>query len=115
MAQLKNITKSQILAKNVREARSLWSRTKGLIGSDTLPKEETLWISYCNSIHTFFMKYPIDVIFVDKNLRIKQVKFNVRPWSVLLPVWGATSVFEFESGKLDFTNLEVGDQLHVGN
>jgi uncharacterized membrane protein (UPF0127 family) len=90
------------------------TRGKGLLGRSTLATEEALWIHHCNSIHTFFMKFAIDCVFVDRNLKVKKVYHGVRPWRLVLPVLGASSVIEMASGTAASLKINVGDQLHVG-
>lgn len=114
MATLMNKTTNQILIPQLDIARTFWKRGKGLLGRSSLPEQEALWIHHCNSIHTFFMKFAIDCVFVDKNLKVKAVYKDVRPWRLLLPVWGASSVIEMTSGTASKLKVSVGDQLYVG-
>ncbi len=113
MARLINLTQKQTLAGSVLKARSLWSRMKGLLGRDSLGPSETMWIAPCSSIHTYFMRFPIDVIFVDRKLRVKAYYFNVPPGKTIWPRWGYHSVFEFQAGALIEAHIQKGDQLHV--
>jgi uncharacterized protein len=118
--KLVNKSRNLELADDVRVAQSFWSRTKGLIGQSSLPRGSSLWIQgtrfiACNSIHTWFMSFPIDAIFVDRKLRVKAVYRNLAPWRVTWPTAGAHSVFEMAAGALTESNVEIGDQLHVGN
>lgn len=109
-----NKTTNQTLLPQVLEARTFWERGRGLLGRSGLPEGEALWIHQCNSIHTFFMKFSIDCVFVDRNLQIKAIREDVRPWRLILPVWGARSVFEMAAGSVKAMKVKVGDQLHVG-
>jgi len=118
--RLENKTKTIEVANNVRVARTFWQRAKGLLGEKSLPEGHALWIQGsdlvgCNSIHTFFMRFPIDVIFVDRNLKVTKVYRNLGPWRVTWPAPGAHSVFELPAGSLSLHTVEVGDQLYVGN
>lgn len=115
MAQLLNQSKNIVLAEEVEIAAHFWARLKGLLGREDLSPGLVLWIHQCNSIHTWFMKFPIDVIFADKNLKICAVFPNIEPWQFIFPVHRASSVFEFTAGDLKKKNLEVGDQLYVGD
>lgn len=114
MATLLNKSKNTILANNLAETRGPWSRLKGLLGTSELPLGNGLWIPKCNSIHTCFMNYAIDVVFVDRDLRVQYVKKEMEPWKLILPVWRAASVFELPAGMAAKCATEVGDQLHVG-
>lgn len=114
MAALMNKTTNQVLVPHLEVARTFWSRGKGLLGMSSLPEGQALWIHRCNSIHTFFMKFSIDCVFVDKNLKVRAVYQDVRPWRLVLPVWGASSVIEMPSGASSKVKISVGDQLYVG-
>lgn len=114
MKSLTNKTTQQILIPRLEVADTFKTRNKGLLGRTSLPFEEALWIHRCNSIHTFFMKMPIDCVFVDRQLKVRKVFHDVLPWRLVLPVWGASSVIEMASGNARRLNINVGDQLHVG-
>jgi uncharacterized membrane protein (UPF0127 family) len=103
-----------ILLPDLQVAQTLWSRMKGLLGTRDLSREQGLWIHHCNSIHTFFMNYAIDCVFVDRELKVKALKKNIRPGRMTMPVWGADSVIEMSAGQIDRLGLQQGDQLHVG-
>ena len=67
-------------------AKTLFERMRGLIGVRHLPPGEGLLILKCNSIHTFFMAFPIDATFLDRNDNVVKVVRNIRPWRFF--VWG---------------------------
>lgn len=113
MAQLMNSNK-QVLLSDLQIAKRMWSRMKGLLGTKSLPESSGLWIHRCNSIHTFFMNYSIDCVFVDSDLQIKALVRDVKPGRLVPPVWGAKSVIEMKSGSIDRMGLQLGEQLHVG-
>ena len=66
--KLMNKTKNTLVADSVEMAKTLPARLKGLIGRQELPENGVLWISNCPSIHTFFMNFTIDAVFVDKKM-----------------------------------------------
>lgn len=115
MSLLKNNTKQTILAQDVRQAKTFLSRAKGLLGKIQLEPNEVMWIHRCNSIHTWFMKFPIDVVFVDKHLIVKSLYENLKPWRITFPNFKAKSVFEFSTGVIQNGQIEVGDELYVGD
>ncbi len=114
MKKLENSTTKTTLIPNLEVADDMRTRGVGLLGRSSLAEDHALWILRCNSIHTFFMKFAIDCVFVDKNLKVKAIYKDVKPWRLLLPVWGARSVFEMASGVSSKLNIRVGDQLNVG-
>lgn len=115
MAQLLNRTKNQILSHNLQIASSTFSRMRGLLGKASLEKNEMLWIHRCNSIHSFFMKFPIDCVFLNRHQIVCSLRPNIRPWRIVFPIWGASSVVEMEAGAIKVLNIEIGDQFHVGD
>lgn len=114
MKSLVNKTTQQTLIPRLEVADTFHTRGKGLLGRDSLAGDHALWIHRCNSIHTFFMKFAIDCVFVDRQLKVRKVYHDVRPWRLVLPVWGASSVIEMASGTAKRLNINVGDQLYVG-
>lgn len=118
--KLINKTKNVEVADSVRVANTFFKRAKGLLGERELSRGSALWIqgsrlADCNSIHTWFMRFAIDAVFVDKNLVVKAVHHNLTPWRVTWPAIGAKSVFELPSGTLSERPVDIGDQLYVGN
>lgn len=81
-------------------ADTFWKRAIGLMGKPGLEAGCGLLIPQCGSIHTCFMRFPIDVIFLDSNNRVVKVIQGVKPWRL---AWGgrqARSVLEVQSGWL---------------
>lgn len=115
MAALVNRTKSLTVAASVEEAKSYFARLRGLLGRRNLAAGTTLWLEPCDSIHTFFMKFSIDAVFVDRDLVVCKVVRNIPPWRLLTPVAHARSVFEFGAGQASPDRVGEGDQLHVGS
>ncbi|MCB0394636.1 MAG: DUF192 domain-containing protein, partial [Bdellovibrionales bacterium] len=89
MAKLINQSKNIELSHNVIEAKTFYQRLKGLLGRDGLPVRECLLFRRTNSIHTFMMKFNLDVIFLDRKDRVKSIHLNVKPGRIILPIWGA--------------------------
>lgn len=118
--RLLNQTRDTEVAGHVEIADSFWSRSRGLLGRDSLAEGHALWIQgtrlvACNSIHTWFMRFAIDAVFVDRDLRVRKIYRDLGPWRVTIPASGAFSVFELPAGALAGQTIEVGDQLHVGD
>lgn len=106
---------NKTLIPRLEVANTLWKRMKGLIGREQLSDDQGLWIPKCNSVHTFFMRFPIDLVFVDSEMVVRRTFRAVQPGRLILPVWGATSVIECSAGFLDkFSNtVRIGEKLHV--
>lgn len=115
MKQLTNKTKNKTLATHLDVASNFSTRAKGLLGKDNLPQGHALLIKNCSSIHTFFMKFDLDVIFVDRNLKVTSIHTNIPAWRLVIPRWGSKDVIEMASGQLSSAIVETGDELYVGN
>ncbi len=113
MMKLLNKTKNQMIATHVELADTFIKRAVGLLGHKNLEKENCMWFDECRSIHTFGMRFSLDVIFVDKNMIVKKVFYNVKPGRITLPVWSARAAFEFTAGSLSSHNIQPGDQLDM--
>jgi hypothetical protein len=96
---------------NIKVARSLVERSLGLIGKKDFGVFMGLKIESCNSIHTFFVRFPIDVVFLDEKNEILKVNENLKPFRFSSFVWKAKSVLEMPAGFAKKQNLEVGDKI----
>ena len=85
-------------------------RMKGLLGKSELPPGEGLLIRPASSIHMFFMRFAIDVVFVDKELVVRKVARGVKPWRVVF-ARGARSVIELAAGEAERRALAPGQRL----
>lgn len=115
MKVLINRSQQSLIIDQLTIADTLLSRIVGLLGRSALAENQGLWIKKCNSIHTFGMKFSIDCIFLDKNLKVRALRNNIHPWRLVLPVWGADSVIELAGGKILKLQISKGDQLYVGD
>lgn len=104
---------AELIVDHLEQATSLFERGKGLLGRHDLEEKQGLWIKPCNNIHTFFMKFKIDCVFLDERLVIQRIASNMKPFRVAGPVWKARSVIEFKAGTAEKAGLAVGDQLYV--
>src|SRR6266581_4526140 len=95
-----NRTRDVAVAANVRLADTPRSRRIGLLQHETLPSGDGLWIYPTQAIHTFGMRFPIDVVFLDRHMRVKRVYHRLAPFRLTRLVWGAPSGLELASGTL---------------
>lgn len=109
--RVKNLTRNTQLASGAQKADSFMRRFKGLMGVTELPLGEGLHIEPCNSIHTFFMKIPIDVLFLDKELKIVDIASAMRPWRTSRVYFGVKSVLELPAGTAEAAKTEPGDRI----
>ena len=99
-----------VLCRECRVADSFWSRLRGLLGTTPLRGDEGLLIPRTSSIHTHFMSYAIDVVFVDAEGRVRKLARDLRPWRVA-SCPGARDVVEVPSGRCDEVGLAEGAVL----
>ncbi len=111
--RLYNVSKECDIASKAKMADSFLKRLVGLMGKNGLENDECLVITPCNSIHTFFMKFPIDVIFMDKDCKVVKLIRGVDPKKMVMPVSGAHSVAEFDSRNEMTYGIEEGDVLKI--
>lgn len=103
----------QLLAERVVLANTFFTRLRGLIGRRRLDPAEALWLRPCNGVHTWWMHYAIDVIFLDRELRIVKLVENMRPFRLTAPHRAARSVLEMSAHTISQVQLKVGDQLEI--
>lgn len=101
------------LAENLVLANTALKRLQGLLGRSSLPLHEALWLRPCNSIHTFWMRFAIDVIFLDRQLHIVHLVENLRPFRLTAPTRQAASVIEMAAHSIARLQLQVGDELRI--
>lgn len=106
-----NQTRHTLLLSQVRVADNFWLRLRGLLGSDPLKQGEGLMLVGEKSIHTFFMRFPIDVAYVDKDRNIIRTQENMVPYRLGPLVFQSAYVLEMPVGTIKQTNTRVGDQL----
>jgi len=99
------------LAERVEEARTVLARLRGLLGRRELPEGEALRIEPCNSIHTFFMKFSIDAVFLGRDGTVLRALRGLRPWRATRIYPAAAMVVELPEGTLLRTDTHEGDRL----
>jgi hypothetical protein len=101
-----------VLARVVELADTRRARRRGLLGRTRLDKSAALVLSPCFAIHTAFMRFPIDVVFVDRYGFVKKVVRNLGPWRIAVAP-GANRAIELSGGVLGRDDVRVGDHLDV--
>src|SRR5271157_4483686 len=105
-----NLTRNTVLAACMEVADSAAKRNKGLLGRERLAPGEGLWIRPCEAVHTFWMRFPIDLVYLDRKNRIRKLVNAVPPWR-LSACLRAHSVLELQSGTIRETQTQPGDTL----
>jgi hypothetical protein len=86
---------------------------RGLLGRRELPSGEGILLNPASSVHMAFMRFPIDAVFLDRDMRVVKVASDLRPWR-LAGSKGAKSVLEIPAGEARRRGLSVGDRLIAG-
>jgi uncharacterized protein len=107
-----NTTTGEVIADKVKIAQTFVSRSVGLLDRVSLLKGEALVINPCNSIHMFFMKFSIDVLYLDKNNRIIKIVTDLKPWRLSQALF-AQKVVELESGTIAQMRIKCGDIVKI--
>ncbi|NBX93179.1 MAG: DUF192 domain-containing protein [Proteobacteria bacterium] len=100
-----------ILFNHCKVAQSFFDRFLGLMGKKSIPETEALIFPKCSSIHTFFMRMNIDVVFVSETGEVIRVFQNLAPWRMILPVRGARHAIEMGSQLASEKKIQEGDRL----
>lgn len=102
---------NEVLVEQCVVARNFFTRFLGLMGRTHLPANEAIIFPKCNSIHTFFMRMPIDVVFVSATGEVVRVLNSLSPWRLLLPIKGAVHTIELGPDQANQKKIRQGDRL----
>ena len=108
-----NLTRGVTVADSARVADRAWTRLVGLLRERHLALGDGLWITPCNSIHSFAMKFVFDAIFLDSSLKVVHLEQEMKPWRVSSIILSARSVLELPSGTVAQSQTELGDQFQM--
>ena len=112
--QVRNLTRDVVLADAAEVADTSAKRRTGLLKHTSLGPGEGLWIVPCESVHSFFMKFTIDVLYLDRQHRVKKIRPEMVPWRASACLT-AHSVLELPAGSITRTGTQKGDQLEIKN
>ena len=110
-----NKTQNTIIAQNASVAHSFYSRSKGLLGRSSLSEGEALIIPHCQSIHMFFMRFSIDVIFIDKQDKVVGLVEKIKPFQLSGVFWKASYAIEAAEGTIHSSQTQLGDLVQSVN
>ncbi len=108
-----NVTRSTTLATKAAIAKTPAARMQGLLGRDSLAAEEALVITQCRSIHMFFMKFPLDVIFINKQGKIVGLCPQIKPFHLSPIFFLAQDAIELPVGTIAQSQSKIGDFLQI--
>ena len=104
------LKENSMLLADVERTQTVFERTRGLLGRDGLSRQQGLLITSCNAIHTFFMRFPIDVVFLNRQYRIEKITPQLVPFR-LASCRRASMVLEMRSGTAAKAQLACGEKL----
>jgi uncharacterized membrane protein (UPF0127 family) len=110
--RVRNVTRGTSVGSEIASAKTNAERRTGLLKHQKLEEGTGLWIIPCEAVHTFFMKFAIDLIYLDRKRHVRRTVRALAPWrfSCCLP---AHSVLELPPGTIDRTNTQKGDELEL--
>jgi uncharacterized protein len=111
--KIKNITRGTVLAEKGFICRTLKSRLVGLLNRSSLDTGDSLVLTRCNSIHTFFMRFAIDALFLDSQGRVVGKLEALAPFRISPVFWQAQQVIELPAGTLKNTATQISDIIRI--
>src|SRR5215471_10270171 len=108
-----NSTRGTVVGEHITIADTVWARFIGLLGASSLPPEYGLLLHPSQGIHTLGMKFSIDVVFLDRNMRVLNLRRALKPFRMTGLNFGAASVLELPVGAIAKSLTEVDDQLEM--
>ena len=108
-----NTSKAIVIASDLKEAVGFFPRLLGLIGRDRLAENEGLWMARCRAIHTFGMRFPIDVVFLDGDFIVKKIVKGLRPLRPGVSCRHAEGVLELPEGTIERAQIQIGDRVTI--
>ena len=111
--RLINQTKNTVLAEDVFIANTIFTRAKGLLGRKVFLSSQAIILNPCNSVHTCFMRFAIDILFVDNDYKVVKALPKLGPNRITRIYWHSSRVIELPAGRLNLTNTQTKDQLRL--
>ena len=102
-----------IVADRVTVASRRLERAVGLLGRTHLDTGEALWIKPCHGVHTWFMRFAIDILALNEQGVVVDAVSNLGPWRMRLPRPGGVNVLELPAGSLSRSNTQVGHRIEM--
>jgi uncharacterized protein len=109
-----NLTRASVVCERAIVADRTLRRMRGLLGRRSLPTDEGLLLRPAPSVHTAFMRFPIDVIFLDRDLNVVKLVHNLSPWRAA-SARRAHATLELAAGQVGARGAKIGDRLAIVN
>ena len=111
--RIRNATRGTELADKAWVARGFWPRLVGLLGRSGLAPGEALVLEPCSSVHTAFMRFTIDVVYLDRAGKVVKVAPHMRPFRIGGVLRGSRSVIELPAGAIERSGTVPGDEIQI--
>ncbi|MHB1023747.1 MAG: DUF192 domain-containing protein [Acidobacteriaceae bacterium] len=111
--KITNRTRSMALGEQIELADTELSRLFGLLGRRNLAPQQGLLIVPSNGVHTLCMRFPIDVLLLDKQGKVLAIYENLRPFRITRLIWKAWSALELPAGTISRTQTRIGDEVFL--
>jgi uncharacterized membrane protein (UPF0127 family) len=103
----------RVIVARLESADTLWKQTVGLLGRKGLAADAGMWLEPCNGIHTFAMRFPLDVLFLDASYVLLRAVARVAPWRICGPIWKARVVVELPAGTIAKQKIQIGARYRI--
>jgi uncharacterized membrane protein (UPF0127 family) len=103
----------QVLVSNLIVADSVFTRMKGLLGKDSLPHGSGLWLNPCRGVHTFGMKFSIDVVFLNREHRVIAIINEMKPNRMTAIYPTVATVLELPATSVADAHLSTGNIIDI--
>jgi hypothetical protein len=113
MYHAREAAEGRLLAARLRPAHTHWTRLRGLLGTRSLPAGDGLWIRPCRQVHMFWMRYAIDVVFLDAESRVVGLVERLEPGRISPKISAAASVLELPVGTIARAGLAAGTRVDI--
>lgn len=108
---VKNADRDTVLGEAIEVASTAVKRVKGLLGRQCLEAGAGLLFKHCSSLHTFFMQFPVDILFIDRRGKVLKAASGVRPFKVVAAPFRAQYALELPTGAIESSATRVGDHI----
>jgi uncharacterized membrane protein (UPF0127 family) len=113
LVKIWNASNEQLIGDRIEIAETSFARMRGLLGRKSLDEGEGLWISPSSGVHTVGMSFAIDVLGMDKDLRVVRIWERLAPWRATSLSLRTHSVIELPAGRIAEVPVRVGDRLRI--
>jgi len=108
-----NVTRKTCLANDLRVADTHWTRLRGLVGTKEFTQGKGLWIVPCHGVHTLFMSFPIDVLYLNADNTVVHLEENLQPWRFAPVRLNTKTVLEVPAGTVRASGTAVDDCIEL--